>query len=484
MKKLSELYPGCGSDVQVGGICINSRYCQPGDLFVCVQGVTADRHDFVEDAVKNGAAAIVAGRKIDVNVPVIYVEDVNRELTEVAKRLYDYPEQELKITAVTGTNGKTTVASCIARMIGDDMCGLMGTNGVHCSGFDEQMRNTCPDADRLYGLFRRIADAGCRYVSMEASSEALAADRLRGIQFHTVIFTNITEDHLNTHKTIENYVKAKLKLLGLLKEDGAAILNIDDQYFIRERTQGDYETLTYGMLPGADLRIMSCYGVGRKTAITYLFRGEAYHVISPLSGLFNVYNLSAAILALYRYGYSMQDIMQRVSRIGVIPGRVEYLSFGQNFDVVLDYAHTEDAFRKLYDMLRQNRKGRIITVTGAAGGRETEKRSVIGRLVLEQSDLAVFTMDDPRRESVDAIIDELVSKTDRTNYIRVINRRDAIHTALSMARENDVVVVAGKGRDNYMALGDQYLPWSDYDIIEEYFQNKGSSDSADHTRTA
>lgn len=470
MKKLNELYD-CSYNTIIKDIKINSKECQEGDLFVCTMGVTADRHDFVEDAIKHGAAAIVASKKVQASVPVIYVEDTNKELTLLAKRFFDHPENKLKIIGVTGTNGKTTVASIIQDLMGNDVCGYMGTNGIISHNFHEPILNTCPDADRLYKYMNRFVKAGNQYLSMEASSEALFRNRLWGVNFDVVIFTNITEDHLNIHKTRENYVAAKLKLLDLLNPSGVAILNCDDENYETEVAHCHTKIMTYGKNKST-LQILSCQQSSLCTTIEYLYNQKKYLVQSKLLGEFNAYNLAAAMLALIHYGYSMEEIVSRVKNIHVLPGRVEFLNFGQDYQIVLDYAHTPDAFQKLYQVLASIKKTRIITVTGSAGGREKEKRGSMGKIVLENSDYVIFTMDDPRTEDVNDIITDLLKlSNDKRNYERCIDRKEAIYKALSIAQKDDIVLIAGKGRDNYMALANGYVPYCDYDVIAKYFRS-------------
>lgn len=467
MKKLNELYT-CPYETLIKDIKINSKECEEGDLFVCTMGVTADRHNFVSDAVLHGAVAVVASRKVDTTVPVIYVEDTNRELTLLARRFYDHPEKKLKVIGVTGTNGKTTVASIIQNLMGRDICGYMGTNGIISHDFEESIVNTCPDADRLYKYMNRFVKSGNKYLSMEASSEALFRNRLWGVSFDVAIFTNITEDHLNVHKTKENYIASKLKLLQLLNPNGVAILNIDDDNYEREVSSCNAKILTYGKKPST-LQIVSCELSSSYTTIQYRYQGKIYLVKSNLLGEFNAYNLAAAMLTLLHYGYPMEEIISRVKNVQVLKGRLEFLDFKQNYSIILDYAHTPDAFEKLYEVLDKIKKKRIITVTGSAGGREKEKRGLMGKIVLEHSDYVIFTMDDPRTENVDTIIDELLTLSkDKRNYERCQNRAEAIEKALSLAQQDDIVLIAGKGRDNYMALAEGYVPYCDFDVIQNY----------------
>ncbi len=468
MKRLSELYPGYPDDVLISGIKINSKDVTDGDIFVCTMGVTADRHDFIDEAIKNGAKAVVVQKPVECSVPTILVENTNKELPLLASRFYDAPESKLDIIGITGTNGKTTVATIIQDLIGNDICGYLGTNGIICSKFSESIRNTTPDSDRLYGYFKRFVDSGCQILSMETSSEAFYRERLQNIKFKVGIITNITEDHLNIHKTIENYVACKQKLVMQVADDGYSILNTDDKYYDETRKLAKGTVLTYGK-KDADLQIINSMSAAKETNITIKYNGMNYNFSSPLLGEFNTYNLCAAILALIALGYGIEDIIKRVSNIEAPHGRVEFLNYGQDYEIVLDYAHTPDAFSKLYKLLNEIKKGRIITVTGSAGGREKEKRGPMGKLVLDESDYVIFTMDDPRYEDVKDIISDLVSESDKSNYEIIVNRKGAIYRAFDMANKDDIVLIAGKGIDNYMAIEDKYLPYSDLEVIEEYF---------------
>ena len=468
MKKLSELYSGY-PDILINDIKINSKEVHENDLFVCTMGVTTDRHDYVLDAIKNGAVAIVASKKIDVSVPVIYVDDTNKELVNLCRKFYDYHD-ELDIIGITGTNGKTTVARIIKDLIGNK-CGYMGTNGIISKSFNEKIRNTTPDADRLYKYFRKFIDDDCKYLSMEASSEAFFRNRLDSIMFKVGIITNITEDHLNVHKTIENYVASRQEIINHIKSDGVLILNTDDKYYLDTRNKTSGKVLTFGK-NNADLEIVKVKEFINKTDITLKYQDKLYDIISPLLGEFNVYNLCAAILTLLVLNYSIEEIIKNISNIKVPKGRMEFLKCHDGYNVIIDYAHTPDAFKKIYEFLNKVKTGKIITVTGSAGGREHEKRKDMGKIVLDNSDYCIFTMDDPRNEDVNTIIDELVSETDKTNYERIIDRKEAIKKALYMANKDDIILIAGKGDDNYMAVGNEYLPYSDKDVVSSYFDIK------------
>ncbi|MDD3241531.1 MAG: UDP-N-acetylmuramoyl-L-alanyl-D-glutamate--2,6-diaminopimelate ligase [Bacilli bacterium] len=467
MKKLNELY-NCDYDVEIDDIKINSKEVNKGDIFVCTTGITADRHDFIEEAINNGASAIVVSKDVNFNVPTIKVEDTNKELPLLAMKLFDYPQKKLNIIATTGTNGKTTVASIIQQLLGEDICAYMGTNGAICKKFRETLKNTTPDADRLYKYFDKFVKAEAKYLSIETSSEAYFRNRLDYIEFKVGIITNITEDHLNIHKTIENYVESKLKLLDHIIPDGYAILNKDDQYYDMELKRVKSNVLTYGKKE-ADLSFENYKLEKDKTIIDFNYKNNIYKVASPLVGEFNIYNLAGAILALISLGMNIDEIINRIPNIKNPSGRVDFLSYGQNYSIVLDYAHTPDALEKVLGMLKQIKTNRIITVTGSAGGRQKDKRGPMGKIVSDLSDHVIFTMDDPRNEKVLDIIKDMLTNVTKNNYEIIEDRTEAIKKALSIAKENDIVLITGKGTDNYMAINDEYLPYSDKEEIDKYF---------------
>ncbi len=470
MKRLNELYD-CPYDVEINDVKINSKQVTPGDIFVCTMGVTADRHDFIDEAIENGAAAIVVSKDVEKKkVPIIKVENTNKELFYIAGKLYDFPQRKLEMIGITGTNGKTSVAEILYQLIGEK-CAYLGTNGKKYKNHSEMIRNTTPDVDRLYKYFSEFIDNGCKTLVMESSSEAMYWHRLDDIQYDICILTNITEDHLNIHKTLENYVECKSRLFSLVKENGYSILNSDSPFFDTVLKYAKGTVVTYGFKKEDTLYIKD-YKEEKTLNITFVYKNKEYFVKSSLLGNFNVLNIAASILACACRGESIEKIVKKIENLKQIEGRFEVLDFHQNYTLILDYAHTTDAFNHILEYLNKIKKGRIITLTGSAGGRERKKRPAMGKAVLDQSDFVVFTMDDPRYEKVSDIIDDLLLETDKKNYIRIEDRRQAIKYALDMAKKDDIVLIAGKGRDNYMAVEDQYLPYNDYEEIVKYFENK------------
>ena len=463
--KIDSLYP----DIMVNDIKINSKDVRKGDIFVCVTGVNSNRNDFIDEAINNGASCIITNKKIDCKIPVIRVDNPDQYLVELAKKFYDYKPDDLFLIGTTGTNGKTTVASIISDMIGNDLCGYMGTNGIICNKFNKSIRNTTPGADRIFKYFKMFKNSGCTYVSMEVSSEAFYRNRLNGIKFDIGILTNISEDHLNVHKSLKNYIDCKKELFRNIKANGFSILNVDEKYFKDFYKIAKGNILTYGKKE-SDLRIIDYKLFIDHTDITLKYKNKSFSFTSPLLGEFNVYNVCGAFLTLLSLGFDIDEIILRVKLIKTPKGRVQLLDYGQKYKIVLDYAHTTDALVKIYSFLKQVTNNQIITVIGSAGGREKEKRKYMGKVVLDNSNYTIFTMDDPRYEDVNSIIDDLVSISDKTNYERIIDRKEAIYKAFSIAKDNDIVLIAGKGCDDYMAIGSDYIPYNDYDVINSFFK--------------
>ena len=440
---------------------------KPGDLFVCTMGVNCDRHDYIDEAINNGASFLIVKKDGNYKVPYIKVDDPNKELAILASKFYDEPDKKLHLIGITGTDGKTTTATIIRELLGEDLCGYIGTNGVVGKTFKDAVANTTPECHLLYKYLFLFAKDNLQYVSMETSSEAFFRNRITPFKFDVGILTNITEDHLNIHKTVENYIESKKTLFKQLKNNGVAILNIDDKYYDEFKDLAPSK-LTYGKNEDADLCIKQIDEQDNSTCIEFTYNDKNYKIISPLLGAFNVYNLMASILCLISLNIPIDKILSRVKNIKTPVGRCEFLNFNTDYKIVLDYAHTPNGLQSILDYLNKIKKKRIITVTGSAGGREKEKRKQMGKVVLEKSDVVIFTKDDPRYEDPKEIIDEMIS-SNKGCYEIIVNREEAIHYALDHARSGDIVLIAGKGRDNYMAVKDKYIPYCDYDVIKKHF---------------
>ena len=468
MKKLTELYPEVNSDVLIKNISINSKEVEDGSLFVCTMGATADRHNYIDDAIKNGASAIVVSRDVpQKSVPVIKVPDTNRELPYLCQKFYDYPDKKLKMIGVTGTDGKTSVATIVQTLIGSDLCGYIGTNGRSCAKFSGDNPNTTPDSHNLYNYLEEFVRFGCKYASMEASSEAYFRGRLQSMEYDVSIYTNITSEHLNIHGSLENYIDSKLMLFRQTKKEGFCILNRDDKYFEVVKAACNGKVLTYGLGEENDLQIVNFQISPTKTDIVFKYKNQEYNVESPLLGDFNVYNLAAGLLAVLSLDFSMENILKKVKDIKV-SGRLELLNTNTPYFVMVDYAHTPNGISKLLNFVNGLDIKRSIVVIGQAGERDNLKRPKVGNVVVENATYAIFTYEDPRSEDPQAICEDIIRelKTTHSNYEIVIDRREAIQKAIDMAQEKDIVLILGKGNETYEKLKNETIYFND---IEEAY---------------
>lgn len=463
MKNLFDLY---FIDVKVKDIKTNSKEVSKEDAFICIKGVNVDRHEYISEAVKNGASFIVVSKGKNYKVPYIKVKNPTKELNILTDYIYD-DAKKINLIAVTGTDGKTTTASIIKDMLKDE-CGYIGTNGVIGKNYKATCDNTTPPLEKTYKYLDIFYKEGLTYAAIEASSEGMMHKRLGKLEFKRAILTNFTEDHLNVHKTLENYLKCKRKVFKQISKDGIAILNKDDEYYKKFKASCRCKTLSYGKSKYSRLRILSFKEYSNKTEIKYRYKGKVFEINSPLLGEFNVYNLSAAILTLLSMGYKVSTIRKKVYNIKVPFGRCEFLDYKTPYKIVIDYAHTTNGIKNILTYLNKIKRGKIITVSGSAGGREKEKRKWMGKALQELSDIVIYTEDDPRYEKPGEIINDLIDKS-KTNYITIINREKAILKALSLAKNNDIVAILGKGRDNYMAIKDKKVFYSDIHVLDKYF---------------
>lgn len=464
MIKLKDLID-CDYNISISGITTDSRKVKSNYLFIAVKGYNVDHFDFIDDAIKNGAVAVVTDRTIVLDVPCIVVSDINQSLISICEKFYNISDEDLSLIGITGTDGKTTSASIIKQILNPCIkTAYIGTNGMEIDKHVINTSNTTPCVEELYKCFYNIKNHDCKSVVMEVSSESLLHGRVDSLKYDIVGYTNITEDHLNVHKTIDNYINCKKHLVDLLNDDGYLIVNGDCKNCKSIMYHNMY---TYGFSSDNDCVISNVKICKDLTKFDILFKGNTYNISSPFTGNYNIYNVVLAFLVCYVKGLDISYIIEKISILKPISGRREYLDFGQKFDLVLDYAHTYNGIKNLITSFPGYR--RIILVTGAAGGREKEKRKFIGKFVLENCDLVVFTMDDPRFENPTDIINDMLSDTNLTNYKIIIDRKKAIYYALDSANNDDLVLVIGKGRDNYMAIYDKKIKYCDYNVIKEYF---------------
>lgn len=471
MKRLNELYK-VDSDVLIKGISINSNDINEGDIFVCIKGNKVDRHDYIDDAIKNGAVALVTAKEVNSSVPYVIVENPNEEVGRLAREIYDNPQDKLKLFAVTGTDGKTSVATITSQLIGNDKCGYIGTNGMSCTKIKKDTNNTTPSIEKLYKFFREFLDCGCENVCMEASSEAMLQGRLNDLRFDCIGITNITSEHLNSHKTLENYVECKKDIMKLTKNDGICVINHDDNYYYEVKKVCLGKILSYGMEDDNELQIVNYKLNNNNTEIDYKYQDKIYHVDSPLLGKFNVYNLACALLMCLSQGYEMEYLLRNVDKINV-DGRLDIVDRGQGFMVMVDYAHTPNGIESLLDFVRTLDHNRIITVIGQAGERDTSKRKTVGSIVAKNSDIAIFCYEDPRGEDPKDIIDMMCEDIrDMDNYKIIIDRSEAIGYAIDIAQDGDMVLILGKGNETYQKMKDGEIYFNDEEEAIKYLDKK------------
>ena len=426
-------------EVEISALAYSSDSVTPGALFFCVPGFRSDGHDFAPDAVKRGAAALVTERELDLGVPEVVVEDVRAAMGPAAARFYGDPTAELDVVGITGTNGKTTTAYLVRHLLeaAGRQTGLLGTVKRVVGRIEEDVERTTPEAIDLHHTFRRMADGGDSAASMEVSSHAIELGRIAGIRFACKVFTNLTQDHLDFHGTMEAYYAAKRRLFD---EPGPAVVNVDDEH--GRRIASEVESVTFGIEADADYRAREIEFDFAGSRFTLDTPTGAVEVDSPLPGLFNVLNVAGAIAAVRQLG------VEEVSLEGFerVPGRFEPVDEGQDFGVLVDYAHTPDSLENVLRTARELTRGRLHVVFGAGGDRDPTKRPLMGRAARELADRVLVTSDNPRSEEPESIIDQVMEGAG-PGAERDADRRRAIRRAIGDAEPGDVVVIAGKGHE-------------------------------------
>jgi UDP-N-acetylmuramoyl-L-alanyl-D-glutamate--2,6-diaminopimelate ligase len=426
-------------EVEISGLAYSSQSVTPGALFFCVPGFRSDGHDFAPDAVQRGAAALVTERRLDLGVPEIVVDDVRAAMGPAAARFYGDPTAELDVVGITGTNGKTTTAFLVRHLLeaAGRQTGLLGTVKRVVGGVEEDVERTTPEAIDLQETFRRMRDGGDRVAAMEVSSHALELGRVDGIRFACRVFTNLTQDHLDFHETMDAYFAAKRRLF---EKPGLSVVNVDDEY--GRRIAVEVDAVTFGIEHEADYRAREIDFDVMGSRFTVDTPDGELRVESPLPGLFNVQNVLAALAAVRSLG------VEQISLEGFerVPGRFEAVDEGQDFGVLVDYAHTPDSLENVLRAARDVAQGRLHVVFGAGGDRDRGKRPLMGEAARRLADHVLVTSDNPRSEQPDAIIDEVMEGAG-PDAEREVDRRRAITQVIEEAEPGDVVVIAGKGHE-------------------------------------
>ena len=466
LKRLCDLVD-CDLDIEVSGVADDSRLVKEGYVYVATKGYNVDHYDYIDMAIEKGCSCVVADREVDYDIPYVIVDNINDKFYDICSKFYDVDPAEFNFVGITGTDGKTTTAYLVKEILSKkEKTTYIGTLGALIGDKSMDIHNTTPIVSELYDTLRWSKDNDSYNVVMEVSSEALLHKRVKYFKYKVAGICNITEDHLNVHKTMENYIACKKSLLDYLDKDGYAIVNGDDNN-CKNVVSNNLVKFGFDKSNDCTIEILDEDLKGTKFNINY--QDKTYCIYTPLVARYNVYNVTMAFLICYHLGFDADFIIDTISTIDNISGRRERLDFGQDFEIILDYAHTINGIKNVIESVPKDRD--IIVVTGAAGGREKSKRRKIGKFILENCNTAIFTMDDPRYESVDEIIDQMVEDSDK-EYIRIIDRVEAIHKAFDIAKPNSTVLVLGKGRDTYMAIEDRKDYYCDYDVISDYFNKR------------
>jgi UDP-N-acetylmuramoyl-L-alanyl-D-glutamate--2,6-diaminopimelate ligase len=466
---------------RVESLCYDSRRARPGALFFALRGTRTDGAQFVAQAAEKGAVAIVSDAALPACAsPVVRVPDARAAMADIAASFYGSPAGKLKVMGVTGTNGKTTTAFLVKHLLDADQrrCGLIGTV-KYCIGESERdALRTTPESLDLQELLAQMIDAGNKAVAMEVSSHALAQHRARGIEFDTAVFTNLTQDHLDYHKTMEQYFEAKAALFeGLSKQKkkkGRAIINIDDRYghILDERYKRKIPVITYGQRVGSDFRATDVRFDATGSAYHLEARGRSYLVRLPLIGSFNIYNSLAAIATAAAMGMELRAAVAAMANAPQIPGRLERVPVKRNFQIFVDYAHTEDALRNVLRTLRELKPNRLITVFGCGGDRDRAKRPLMATASEQFSDWTILTSDNPRTEDPAGILSEIRSGFRGNRYEEILDRTEAIRKAVRLAGPGDIVLVAGKGHEAYQEFADRKIPFDDCTVARRAVEDR------------
>lgn len=463
---------------KVQNIRYDNRKIEQGDAFVCVKGFKVDGHSFIGDAIKKGAKTLIVQEDVSVqeDITIIKVRDTRKALAIMSSNYFGNPKDKLKIIGITGTNGKTTSAFIIKSILekAGFMTGLIGTIANYIGNKKVDAVRTTPESYELHELFKNMVDAGVEYCVMEVSSHSLELDRVYGIQFEEGIFTNLTRDHLDFHKTFENYYNAKFKLF---ERSNHSIINLDDPYganIVKDIEERGLKTKvsTFSIEKESDFKAfeIKSHSNGSEFKVN-LEEVEDFSINIP--GEYNIYNSLGCIICAYNLNIPMNKIKEGLSDV-VIPGRCELVAKEKNlpYSIIIDYAHTPDGLENILSTVKAFTRNRMISVFGCGGDRDKVKRPQMGKIGCELSDIAIITSDNPRSEEPMDIINDIVKPLNYDNFVIEVNRKEAIRKAMNMALEGDVIVIAGKGHETYQILKDETIHFDEREVVYDILEGK------------
>ncbi|KGX88542.1 UDP-N-acetylmuramoyl-L-alanyl-D-glutamate--2,6-diaminopimelate ligase [Pontibacillus litoralis] len=469
--------------IEVNGIEMDSRAIQNGNVFICINGYTVDGHDFVDQAIHNGAVAIVAERPLQVSVPVIVVQNSARAMAKLASYFYHQPTQQLHLIGVTGTNGKTTTSYLIDRIFRayNQRTGLIGTIQMNIVDQSYEVKNTTPDALFLQRHFAKMVDHQVNTAVMEVSSHALDLGRVHGCDFDVAVFTNLSQDHLDYHKDMDDYLRAKSLLFSQLGNHYTgkpkyAVVNRDDSASEVLIKSTAHNVVTYGLHSEATVKAEQVKLTANGTSFILVANDERIAINSKLIGRFSVYNMLAAASAAWVSGVPLSTIKEALEQTTGVSGRFEPVLCGQDFGVIVDYAHTPDSLENVLQTIQSFVEGKAIVVVGCGGNRDASKRPLMANVAVQHATKAIFTSDNPRKEDPVAILNDMEAGVVGQEYEVIVDRREAICAAIQQAQPGDVVLIAGKGHETYQEVNGVRSHFDDREVATECIEVKQSKE--------
>lgn len=464
-------------DKIVKGVEDDSRKVLKDYIFIAVEGFTVDGHDYINNAISNGASVLVVTKDLDLpsNITIIKVKDDKEALAQISSSFYKDPSTRLNLIGITGTNGKTSITYILKSILETDRSrvGLIGTMGSIINEEKIDNNNTTPESLEIQKQIAKMLEGNTDYCLMEVSSHSLDMKRVDSLDFDIGLFTNLTEDHLDYHKNMEEYFNSKKKLF--YKTSKLNIINLDDPYgkkLIDELKENKTSLLTYGLSNNADIYAseVRCHNKGVDYKLNIL--DQSIDIQMNLLGEFNVYNAIGAATVAFYYGYSLEEIKYGLENIRGIKGRFELVPTSEDFSVIIDFAHTPDGLEKLLKAVKNFSKSRIIVIFGAGGNRDKIKRPIMGEVVGLNADIPIVTSDNPRYEDPESIVRDVVEgvKKVNENYIAITDRKEAIKHALQIARKGDTIILAGKGHETYIQINGETIPFDEEKIVVELLE--------------
>lgn len=446
----------------------DSRKVKNGDTFIAIKNVDRDGHDYIESAIENGAKKIICEHG-NYSVETEVVKDTREYLNDYLYKNYYPLFRDIKLIGITGTNGKTTSSYLTYQMLNllGKKTAYIGTIGFYCNNDKKELNNTTPDIDLLYEMFLEAKEKDCEYLVMEVSSHALDKDRVHGLEFDEVAFTNLTQDHLDYHKTIENYANAKKILFTKTRDKKIAIINSDDPSYKTFMLNGN-NNVTFGT--NGDAKFKNLILSNQGSSFTLEYSNNSYNIDTDLVGKFNVYNFLTSLLLVANLGFEIESILNISNKLNHPPGRMEMIKYKTN-SIFVDYAHTPDAVSNVINSTIEYKKAKVITILGCGGDRDRTKRPIMGNIATELSDYVIFTNDNPRTEDEKTIMKDIIDGVKKDNYEVNHNRKEAIEKGIDMLKDNDILLILGKGHEDYQIIGKEKIHFSDKEVVENKIKN-------------